>query len=335
MAIGKIPDIDNFIFRNLHPYINIGTASDRYAGWIGQIYTEGQYKLSARTHKVGGNSFKEETLPVESLAEYFQHFSVLEIDFTFYRPLLDKDLAPTSNYKILQAYNKYLTEGDRLILKVPQVIFAQKFWQTGKQVENPNYLNADMFTNQFYDPANAILGDNLAAFIFEQEYQRKADRTPPDKYAEDLDSFIGSLPKDKRYHIEIRTEGYLTKTYFEVLAKYGVGQVLSHWTWLPSLSKQFAKAGNTFHNREECIIRLMTPLKMRYEDAYAKAHPFDKLIDGMLHPQMVSETVAMMKTAIHKGVTLNVIVNNRAGGNAPLIATEIVNHYLQEGGTDQ
>jgi len=34
---------------------------------------------------------KEETLPVESVAEYFKHFPLLEIDYTFYRPLLEKD----------------------------------------------------------------------------------------------------------------------------------------------------------------------------------------------------------------------------------------------------
>jgi hypothetical protein len=34
-----LPSIETFHFRNLHPKILLGTASDRYAGWIGQIYT--------------------------------------------------------------------------------------------------------------------------------------------------------------------------------------------------------------------------------------------------------------------------------------------------------
>ena len=104
------PDSSNFIFRNLHPNIRIGTASDRHAGWIGQIYTPGKYKLTTRSHKVGRKSFKEEILPVESVAEYFDHFSVLEVDFTFYRPILNRQLEQTSSYKILQSYNKILME---------------------------------------------------------------------------------------------------------------------------------------------------------------------------------------------------------------------------------
>ena len=39
-------------------------ASDRYAGWIGQIYSKERYKkeITRRTHKIGDNSFSEEIL---------------------------------------------------------------------------------------------------------------------------------------------------------------------------------------------------------------------------------------------------------------------------------
>ena len=33
-----------FLLRNLPQNTLIGTASDRYAGWIGQIYTPGRYE---------------------------------------------------------------------------------------------------------------------------------------------------------------------------------------------------------------------------------------------------------------------------------------------------
>ena len=329
MSKYKATTLDSFLFRDLNPNIHIGTASDRYASWIGQIYTEGKYEVSSRSHQVGNKSLKEETMPVESVVEYFQHFSVLEIDFTFYRPLLNKDLKPTSNYQLLQNYKKYLSDSDRLILKVSQIIFAQNLYQSGKQVENPNYLNAEIFTNQLYDPANAILGDNLAGFIFEQEYQRKADRVPPRQYVEDLGKFVGSLPKDNRYHIETRTEGYHTKAYFQVLTKYGVCQVLSHWTWLPPLRKQFIKSGKHFYNSgKQCIIRLLMPLRMKYVEAYEKAFPFDKTVDGMMNPEMIIETIEIVKAAIKENIEINIIVNNRAGGNAPLIAREIASHFL-------
>jgi hypothetical protein len=105
-------DLEKFNFRNLHPKVLLGTASDRYAGWIGQIYTRERYegRISRRTKKVGGNSFVEETLPVDSVREYFEHFSVLEIDYTFYSSLLDNEGKPSRTHHVLQRYRRDLHE---------------------------------------------------------------------------------------------------------------------------------------------------------------------------------------------------------------------------------
>ncbi|MGD9041319.1 MAG: DUF72 domain-containing protein [Desulfobacteraceae bacterium] len=325
--------LDRFQFRDLHPSVFMGTASDRYAGWIGQIYSEERYrgKTTSRSKKVGGKSLKEEVLPVESVEEYFQHFSVLELDFTFYRPLLDKDSQPTQNHHVLQTYRRHLREQDRLILKVPQLVFAKRLWRGGKFVENPDYLKPDIFVNQFYVPATELLGPRLKGFIFEQEYQPKKARIPLAECAEELDQFFAVIPKDSRYHIELRTEPFLSEPYFQVLERYGIGQVLSHWTWLPPLRRQLSKSKDKFLNADkQCIVRLMTPLRVRYEEAYLKAYPFDKLIDGMMSHHMVEETAEIMSTAIREGVGVNVIINNRAGGNAPLIAQKVSEKFLEK-----
>ena len=253
----------------------------------------------------------------------------MEIDFTFYRPLIDQNGRPTQNYQLLETYRRHLKGGDRIILKVPQIVTAQKIHKGDQYLENESYLNPNIFTEQFYKPAVSILGSNLTGFIFEQEYQRKEDRHPVNGMARDLDRFFKAIPKDTRYHLELRTDLYLRDQVFEVLQRYGVGQILSHWTWLPPLRKQLAKVSGRFFNAgNECVIRLMTPLDMRYEDAYLKAFPFDRLIEGMMQPEMILETVEIMKRGIEKGVLVNLIVNNRTGGNAPLIAQEIAKRFL-------
>ena len=55
-----------------------------------------------------------------------------------------------------------------------------------------------------------------------------------------------------------------------------------------------------------------------------RAYPFDRLVEGMLQPEMVLETVEIVKDAIEKGVLVNLIINNRAGGNAPMIAGRLL-----------
>jgi len=328
-------DLQSFLFRGLHPSVFLGTASDRYTGWLGQIYTEERYsdKITRRKKTVGKMSFVEEILPVDSVEEYFQHFRVLELDFTFYRLLLEEDGRPTPNYHVLQKYQQHLKEGDNVILKVPQVICAQKLWRGGKFVENNTYLDQDIFNRQFYDPAVTILGSFLTGLIFEQEYQRKKDRSSPKELAAGLDLFFEEIPKDTRYHLELRTEPYLSAPVFEVMEKHGVGQVLSHWTWLPSLSKQFAQAGRRrfFNSGGQSIIRLMTPRGARYEEAYAQAHPFNKLVPSMLQQSMVEETAELMWEAIDNNIRINIIVNNRAGGNAPLVGKQIGLRFLERG----
>jgi hypothetical protein len=196
--------------------------------------------------------------------------------------------------------------------------------------ENPAYLNAEVFINQFYQPAINILGRHLQGFIFEQEYLRKEDRDPVKEVAHALDVFFQKLPHDKRYHLEIRTDLYLRDALFAVLEKHGVGQVFSHWTWLPPLRKQLAKAGGKFFNSGgQGVIRLLTPLRIGYEDSYLQTYPLDRLVEGMVQPEMILETVDLMWQAVSQGVLVNVIINNRAGGNAPLIAELVAKKFKE------
>jgi hypothetical protein len=142
--IFKTPrDIKELRFRGLHHKILLGTASDRCAGWIGRIYTKERYEghIGRRTNTVGGKSFAEETLPVESVQEYFKHFSVLVIDFTFYSPLIGKDGKPTQSYQVLRRYRQVMKEGDRVVLKIPQLISAQKIHRGGLHLELAHVFN--------------------------------------------------------------------------------------------------------------------------------------------------------------------------------------------------
>ncbi len=327
------PGKRSFQFRELAQNILIGTASDRYAGWIGQIYSQGRYEkgITRRSHKIGDKTFTEETLPVASVTEYFEHFPLLEIDYTFHRPLLESNGNPSPNFQVLKSYRQEMKKGDLILLKAPQMIIARKLRKGGGFVENENYLNADIFTKQFYQPAVEILGPCLNGIIFEQEYHIKNDRIPISKLAQDLDDFFGKIPKETRYHIELRTEAYLADPIFEELKKHGVGFVFSHWTWLPPLRKQFAKVrAEFFSSGKQVVIRLITPLRMSYEESYAKAFPFDKMIPGMPDPEMVEDTAKIVNESIKDKVQVNLIINNRAGGNAPLLAQQITDRLHQE-----
>jgi hypothetical protein len=69
-----------------------------------------------------------------------------------------------------------------------------------------------------------LLGTNLSGFIFEQEYQRQKDRTPVNEMARELDKFFQAIPKDNRYHLELRTDLYLRDQVLEFWKGMGWGR---------------------------------------------------------------------------------------------------------------
>ena len=54
-----------------------------------------------------------------------------------------------------------MKKGDLVLLKAPQVVIARNLRRGGAFFENEYYLNADIFTKQFYQPAVEILGPCL------------------------------------------------------------------------------------------------------------------------------------------------------------------------------
>ena len=340
MPLPSIPDrrsaADNYDFRTIHPNVRFGTASDRYAGWLGQIYPEATYadQLSSRSRSLGGQTFQEQKVPIESVRHYFEHFQVLEIDFTFYRPLLE-DGEPSSSYFVLSNYAEHAPEDAAFFLKAPQMFFARSLRRGGEFVDNPDFLDADAYLDTFHEPALEILGDRLEGLIFQQEYQRVADSPESEENVRQLDDFFSALPDEPQCHIELRSSHLLTDLYFDWLDARGLGHVFSHWTWLPAIRQQWARCGERFSAADdEVVARLLTPRDMRYADAYAAAHPFDAPVPDLAETEqahdMVLDTTALAYRAQAQSARLNVMANNRAWGNAPELARTIAHRILDE-----
>ena len=69
------------------------------------------------------------------------------------------------------------------------------------------------------------------------------------------------------------------------------------------------------------VIRILTPPGMRYEDAYARFHPFDRLME--IPESAIKETAQIVRELSSEGTEVLVTVNNRAGGNAPEILRQL------------
>ena len=89
-------------------FVRFGSASDRYAAWLDQIYPRDVWAGEVKTRKknVGGQSrMRSGVLPVSSVEDYFLHFGVLEVDSTYYRPLTDENGTPSPVLFTLERYS--------------------------------------------------------------------------------------------------------------------------------------------------------------------------------------------------------------------------------------
>ena len=69
---------------------------------------------------------------------------------------------------------------------------------------------------------------------------------------------------------------------------------------------------------------------MGYEDSYIKSFPFDNMVNGLLDPEMIEDTAKIGNEAIKDKVQVNLMINNRAGGNAAIIARTIADRLHKE-----
>lgn len=332
--------VTRYDLREVHPHLLFGTASDRYAGWIGQIYPE-RYReeVTSRPRKLGGQAFEERTLPVTSVEDYFAHFGALEIDFTFYRPLRTSEGEPSPNFFVLKEYAEAAPAEALFLLKAPQAFFARTLRRSrGREVryeDNPDFLNAEAYTRQFHEPTLELLGERVAGILFEQAYQRVSESPEPEQNIAELDGFFSAIPADVQPHLELRSEHLLVPSYFDWLASRGLGHVFSHWTWLPPIRDQWRLCGRRFTAGDgAAVARLVTPREMKFAESYAKAYPFDRPVPELAETRqahdMVLDATALTFQAETQDVLLYVIANNRVWGNAPALAQAIAYRVLDE-----
>ena len=93
-----------------------------------------------------------------------------------------------------------------------------------------------------------------------------------------LDVFLGALPKEFRYSIELRNPDLIGERYAQLLKTHGVAHVYNHWCFMPGLAEQ--------HQRMEAftapftVLRLLTPLKRRMKRRNSGRRPITRLSEN-------------------------------------------------------
>lgn len=274
-----------------------GTSTWTYPGWTGLVY-----------HR----SYPKSAPAARMLEEYarFPLFRTVGIDSSFYRPP-----SPAT----LEAYSRALPPGFPCVSKVWEQITVhthggQRDGPRGQL--NPDYLNAEMFLAEMYQPYREHFQGHGGPFVFEFQ----ASRLEPAEFINRLDEFFSQLPREGLYAVEVRNEEFLTPAYFAVLREHGVAHVFNSWTRMPTIGAQLDLPGaitSTF-----MVVRALLRPGMKYDEAVDAYSPYDRIREP--NPELRFDIARLIDQAKTMRVPAYILVNNRAEGSAPRTIMEIV-----------
>jgi len=281
--------------------IYLGGSSWKYEGWLGQVYTRGNYLSRGR--------FSRQRFESTCLQEYARTFPTVCGDFAFYQ-------FPTPEF---WARLFALTpDGFQFAFKVPEQITCKMFPshpRYGPQAgqENEAFLNAEMLKEMFLRPLWPHR-DKAALLIFEFGTFAKRALAGPDEFLARLDPFLSALPPHFRYAVEVRNPEFLHADYFACLRARGVAHVYSAWTRMPELRQQIEMPGSETAGFLVCraLLRQGRP----YEQAVEMFSPYSEVRDP--NPGARESLRILIRRAREERAMAFLFVNNRLEGNSPM-----------------
>jgi uncharacterized protein YecE (DUF72 family) len=287
--------------------VRFGTSSWTYPGWCGLVYS-GPYPRTRPSAPL--------------LGEYarFPLFGTVGIDSSYYRPLEPETLAE---------YAAELPPGFPCVSKVWDRITVHTFSRHDKVhpgERNPDFLNAPLFEDEVLGPMREHFTGHTGPFLFELQSVPRNAGLPPGAFADALDRFLGALPRDAQYAVELRNAEYLSAPYFAVLREHDVAHAFNSWTRMPSIGEQLDLEGSI--TAPFLVARALMVPGLTYEDSVDAFAPFDRI--QAPRPDVRADLLRLIRAALGRGLGIYVLVNNRLEGNSPLTIAALAEMLVAE-----
>jgi uncharacterized protein YecE (DUF72 family) len=276
----------------LPPGVRLGTSSWSFPGWRGLVYSG---KRTATQ------------LARDGLREYARHplLGTVGVDRSYYARVPDEDF---------RRYAEQLPDGFPCCCKAPARVTSALKPERGSAEPNPDFLSADRFMDDLLEPAGRALRAHTGPFILQFPPMLRRSGLDRAAFIEGLDRFLGELPRDFQYAVEVRDRTLLGPDYAQVLSRHGAAHVYNAWTAMPQPGEQ------TAHVPLDAMPFLMVRLLLRpgatYQEQREAFAPFDRLVAP--DEQMRDQVVDLVGRAVARAIPAYVLVNNKAEGSSPL-----------------
>jgi uncharacterized protein YecE (DUF72 family) len=295
----------------------LGTSSWKYPGWCGQLYEAERYAFRGR--------FSQTRFERECLTEYAGVFPTVCVDAAYYTFPKVAQLAGLA---------AQVPVGFRFGFKVTDAITLRRFPNLPRfgalagQV-NPDYLSVARFQDEFLTPLQTIR-PHVGPLIFEFSRFYPADYAHGRDFVADLDRFLGGLPRDWRYAVEIRNATFLHPVYFECLARHGVAHAYNAWTAMPPVGQQLDLPGS--RTAAFAVARFLLREGRDYAAAVQRFSPYREL--GEVNAEARAAGARLITAGRPAGTESStfVYVNNRLEGNALLTLQAMIELAREQGG---
>jgi uncharacterized protein YecE (DUF72 family) len=274
-----------------------GTASFAYEGWKGIVYHD---------------RYPKSRFAVECLREYVRYapFRTVEFDFTFYRPPSEVQLA---------RYAAALPPGFPVVSKVWEELTMPRFPELPRHgeragQENPRYLDPAAFRDEVLPGYERAFAGHTGPFVLEFPTERQHTPARRAEFLERLDAFLGAMPGEYRFSVELRTPEYFVPEYFDVLRRRRAAHVFNWWTRTPGLLEQWDAAQPL--PADFSVARILVPPGVPYEQAVERFRPYDRV--QAPREDMRRDLVRLIRHITAAGADAFILVNNRSEGCAPL-----------------
>lgn len=272
-----------------------GTSSWTFPGWAGLVYPSG---LSAAA------------LARDGLRHYARHplLRTVGVDRSYYAPIPLADL---------RAWADQLPDGFRCCLKAPAAVVSRvtpAFGGARGGGVNPDFLSVDRLVADLLEPLYVAFHPHTGPIVLEFPPGARDPRQPPAAFLEALERFVGALPREFEYAVELRDAALLTPDYRRLLARHGLAHTYNYWSAMPGLARQAAIVPPD--DGPFAVVRLLLRPGTWYEDQRDRFKPFNRLVEP--DDAMRAEVVELTTQALGRGRRVYVLVNNKAEGSSPL-----------------
>jgi uncharacterized protein YecE (DUF72 family) len=270
--------------------VRFGTSSFSAAGWVGTFYPEGMKSSEFLTH-------------------YAQRFNTVEVDSTYYR---------IPGKATVDRWADVTPPGFLFSLKFPGAIVHAGTGATPDAARllapDATYGERDLFLE-----VTQRLGAKCGVCLLQFPYLSRKVFSSVSPFLEKLDRFLGDLPRERRFAVEVRNRQWLKPELAALCSRHGVALATADQAWMP----------RPWEFPADC-----PPVTASY--SYARLVGDRREIEALTKVwdrEVIDRTAVLEKWAEYliglsrSGVTTLVYVNNHFAGFAPGTARRLMQLY--------